>query len=448
MSRGDLVDSESAVASWRAYIMSRGSVSQADADELEDHLRTQIEDLRAAGLDADEAVLIAVKRMGRQDRIADEYARENSRRLWKQLVMSGGSSRTRRADGGVVMIGFAVVAAVLAKLPSLLGAAIVPAVLLGGILALAALAGFIAWRSRPPRTVIVAGGLGFATLAVLAAAYPFGDKSDTMIAFGLHVPVILWLLVGLAYTGTGWRSNARRMDFVRFTGEWLIYLALFALGGGVLMGLTAAVFSALGADPTTVLVQWVAPCGAAGASVVAAWLVDAKQEVIENMAPVLGRVFTPLFTIAVLAMLVGACVIGGFGAYREVLIIIDALLVVVSGLVLYVLSAQQPTDRPSWTEQLQLLLVLTAFALNGFAIAAMISRISDGGPTPNRVVALGVNLVLLVGLAGSAWLLGRRVFRRDASTRRLLAWQTGYLPVYGAWAVIAAVVVPPLFSFT
>lgn len=446
MSRGDLVDAEAAVTSWRAYIISRGSVSDADADELEDHLRAQIDDLRAAGLDADEAVLIAVKRMGRQDQIAAEYARENSRRLWKQLVM-GGSSRTRRVDAGVIMIGFAVLAALLGKLPSLLGAPVIPAVLVGGILALTTLAASIAWRSRPPRTVIIAAGIGFAVLAVLAAIYPFSQHSDTVIIFGLHVPVILWLLVGLVYTGAGWRSSARRMDFVRFTGEWLIYLALFALGGGVLLGLTAAVFSALGADPAVVLGQWVAPCGAAGAAVVAAWLVDAKQEVIENMAPVLGRVFTPLFTIAVLAMLVGACVSGGFGAYREVLIIIDALLVVVTGLVLYVLSAQQPTDRPGWTEQLQLLLVLAAFALNGFAIAAMISRISDGGPTPNRVVALGVNIVLLVGLAGSAWLLGRRVFRRDASTRRLLQWQTGYLPVYGAWAVIAAVVVPPLFSF-
>ncbi|AYG03354.1 permease prefix domain 1-containing protein [Gryllotalpicola protaetiae] len=447
VNRTDLIDPEGAIASWRAYLVSRGSVSDTDADELEDHLRSQIDALHAAGLDADEAVLIAIKRMGRQDEIAGEFARENSRRLWKQLVV-GGDTRGRRLDGGGVVFGFAALAALLAKLPGLLGAELIPTLLGGGILALATLGASIAWRSRPPRALIVASALGFALLFVLAFAYPFGDDAgDTVIIFGLHAPVALWLLVGLLYAGADWRTAARRMDFVRFSGEWVIYLALIGIGGGVLMGITAAVFSALGADPSVVLLEWVGPCGAAGAAVVAAWLVDSKQEVIENMAPVLGRVFTPLFTVAVLAMLVGAIVTGGFGAYREVLIVVDVLLVVVTGLVLYVLSAQQPTARAGWTERLQLVLVLAAFALNGFALTAMIGRTADGGFTPNRVVALGVNAVLLVGLAGSAWLLGRRVFAGDASTRRLVAWQTGYLPVYGAWALVAAVALPPLFAF-
>lgn len=446
MSRDDLLDPESAIASWRAYIVARGSVSEADADELEDHLRAQVDDLRAGGLDADEAILIAVKRMGHQDEIAGEYARENSRRLWKQLVM-GDRDRPRRFGGASAMLGFAAAAAVLIKLPDALGMPGIQAALLGSVLAMATLAAFLAWRSRPPIAVIVAAGIGFAAFAVLTVALPLRGDGDTLIIFGLHLPVVLWLLVGLAYTGAGWRSSGQRMDFLRFTGEWLIYLALFALGGGVLIGLTAAVFGALGVDLTVVLEQWVTPCGAAGAAVVAAWLVGAKQEVIENMAPVLGRVFTPLFTVAVLAMLASAGISGGFGAYRDVLIIVDVLLVIVAGLVLYVLSAQQPTDRPGWTERIQLLLVVAAFALDGFALAAMIGRTADGGLTPNRVVALGVNLVLLVSLAGSAWLLGRRVFGRDASSRRLLAWQTGYLPVYGAWALVATVAVPPLFSF-
>ena len=33
------------------------------------------------------------------------------------------------------------------------------------------------------------------------------------------------------------------MDFIRFTGEWVIYYALIALGGAVLLGLTVAVLT-------------------------------------------------------------------------------------------------------------------------------------------------------------------------------------------------------------
>ena len=36
---------------------------------------------------------------------------------------------------------------------------------------------------------------------------------------------------------------------------------------------------------------------------VASWLVEAKQNVIENMAPVLTHLFTPLFTLLLLAFL-------------------------------------------------------------------------------------------------------------------------------------------------
>ena len=44
------------------------------------------------------------------------------------------------------------------------------------------------------------------------------------------------------------------MDFVRFTGECVIYFALIALGGGVLIGLTAGTFQALDLDP-----EWLIP---------------------------------------------------------------------------------------------------------------------------------------------------------------------------------------------
>ena len=237
------------------------------------------------------------------------------------------------------------------------------------------------------------------------------------------------------------------MDFVRFTGELFIYYVLIALGGGVLIGMTFGLFQAIGIDPEPQVESWIVPCGVAGATVIATWLVEAKQSVIENMAPVLTRIFAPLFTLVLLAFLVTMTVTGrGIDVEREVLIAFDLLLVVVFALLLYSISARDALAPPGLLDWIQLTLVGTALVVDALALWAIGTRISDFGFTPNRVAALGENVVLLVNLAGSAvfyvgFLRGRIPFSR------LYGWQTAYLYVFAAWATVVVLVFPPLFGF-
>src|SRR5690606_6544468 len=151
---------------------------------------------------------------------------------------------------------------------------------------------------------------------------------------------------------------------------------------------------------------WVLPCGAAGAVIVVAWLVEAKQSVIENMAPVLTAVFTPLFTVMLLAAIAGMAVTGNFvDTDREVLILFDLLLVVVVGLVLYSISARDPDARPGLMDATQLVLVVSALVIDVFALGAILARITEFGFTANRTAGLGLNVVLLGNLVWTAWLL-------------------------------------------
>ena len=161
---------------------------------------------------------------------------------------------------------------------------------------------------------------------------------------------MLWFAVAYPYMGGTIRSHERRMDFVRFTGEWFIYYVLIALGGGVLMGLTAAILEPTGVDVDQIA-AWVVPSGAAGGVIVAAWLVESKQRVVENMAPVLTMLFTPLFAVMLAGAAVVYAVTGLGGAFdRDLLGVFDALLVVVLGLVLYGMSARdRPRRRTGWT---------------------------------------------------------------------------------------------------
>ena len=167
------------------------------------------------------------------------------------------------------------------------------------------------------------------------------------------------------------------MDFVRFSGELFIYYVLMALGGGALTGFTTGMFATIGMDVEPLAVQWMLPCGAMGAVIVGAWLVEAKQSVIENMAPVLTRLFTPLFAAVLLVFLVTMVWTGtGIDVEREVLIGFDLLLAVVLGLLLYAVSARDAQAPPDAFDALQLLLVLCALIVDAVALAAIAGRIA------------------------------------------------------------------------
>ena len=118
-----------------------------------------------------------------------------------------------------------------------------------GLLVLPFLAAYLGWKRQAGLRTVAAIAVPFVVLAVALNVYPFVAEGSTEVLAIMHAPVVLWLLVGLAYVAGSWRSDGRRMDFVRFTGELAIYFTLLALGGGVLLGLTAGVLQIVGVDP-------------------------------------------------------------------------------------------------------------------------------------------------------------------------------------------------------
>jgi hypothetical protein len=446
---------EGQIQQWRTYLRRRPAIRPVDVEELEDHLRGEVAALRGAGLSEDEAFLVAVKRMGALDAISHEFAREHSERLWKQLVMSS-SSMSHSADEArtetIVVFALAVIAGLGIKVPELFGrewgAAGDETFYARNVsfFVLPLLTGYFVWKRRLSTRSWVPLALAFAAAVVFANIYPFAAGSDTEALTALHLPIALWLPVGIAYAGGRWREAAGRMDFVRFSGELLIYYALIALGGGVLLALTAGMFGAIGIDFEPVFEDWV-PCAALGAVIVASWLVEAKQSVIENMAPVLTRIFTPLFALALIAFLATMLGTGrGIDIEREALIVFDLVLVLVLGLLLYSISARDPQAPPGAFDQLLVLLLVSALIADAFALAAIGARISEFGFTPNRVAALGENVVLLVNLAWST-VLYVRFLRGRGSFASLERWQTTYLPAYSAWAAFVVLGFPPMFGF-
>jgi hypothetical protein len=94
----------------------------------------------------------------------------------------------------------------------------------------------------------------------------------------------------------------------------------------------------------------------------------------------------------------------------------------------------------------QLVLVGSALIVDVVALASIVSRITEFGFTPNRTAGLGLNVVLLGNLVWTTWLL-TSFLRQKRPFADLERWQTTYIPLYGAWAVVVVTVFPLLFNF-
>ncbi len=425
-----------------------------DVAVVEGKLREHVVNLGEAGLDEEEAFFVALRRLAATDEASRDFARAYSDELWIQPAESeadGGAAQGAKTEF-LVMLGCAVAAGLAIKAPALFGYE------LNGddagfyarnlsLFVLPFLAVYFIWRRGLGKKGVAGLAAIFVAGAVFANAYPFTPGGSTEVLTAIHLPIALWLAIGVAYVAGDWLIDARRMEYVRFTGEWLITYALIALGGGVLVAITVGVFDAIGLDVSTLMQEWVLPCGAMGAVIVAAWLVGARRNLVGGLAPMLARVFTPLFAVMLVALLVGVVWTRGLiDVEREVLILFDVLLVVVLALLLYAVSARDRFAAPGLFDWIQLVLVGCALAVDVFALLNIAGRLSEYGFSANKTAAIGLNLILLVNLTWSArlqlgFLRSRRGF--EAVER----WQMRYLPVYALWAAIVVVAFPPLFGF-
>ena len=438
---------------WRTYVLAHGAVGSRVA-AVEVQLRNHAIGLGDAGLDSQEAFLVALRRVAASDEASRDFARAYSDELWippAETEAQHGSAHGATTEF-LVMLGCAVAAALAVKVPALFGYQLIGDA--SGFYArnfsffvLPFLAMYFIWKCGLSKKVVVGLSAVFVAGAVFANVYPFKPGGSTEVLTAIHLPIVLWLTIGVAFVAGDWLSDARRMEYVRFTGEWLVTYALIALGGGALVAITVGVFGAIGIDVSALISEWVIPCGAMGAVIVAAWLVGSRRNLVGGMAPMLARVFTPLFALMLVALLAGVIWTRGvIHVEREVLILFDLLLVVVLALVLYAMSARDPLSDPGLFDGIQLLLVVCALGVDAFALLNIASRLTEYGFSANRTAALGLNLILLVNLTWSAFL-QTGFLRSRRSFEAVERWQMQYLPVYALWAAIIVVAFPPLFGW-
>lgn len=446
-----MFDLELNINSWCDFLRSSGKLDEGDVIELENHLREQIDELIENGLSEDEAFLISVKRLGNVNMISEEYSKVNTEKFWKQLLVDQVDPVAKKKSWRDIffVVLFSLLAGTVAKVPTLFGLDmesidyfknisfyILPFIVLF----------FVIKHNISKKLIWYITGI-FALTGVILNLYPSYTPNHTAMLTGVHLPILLWLVTGVAYMGDGWRTKKGRMNFIRFTGESLIYGSLIMLGLMVLLMFTMFIFESISIDIEGFVENYFLIYGGCAAAMITVYLVETKKSIVENFAPILAKIFSPLFLIIMVIFLM-VIVITGNSPFveRNFLIGFDLMLVLVLGMVLYTISARNMYDQMNLFDYINAALIFIALIVDGVALSAILFRLSEYGISPNKLAALGENILLFVNLAALLWLY-IRYFMSKIDFEKIEIWQTRYVTVYAIWMAIVVFVFPIVFRF-
>ncbi|MBN2590495.1 MAG: hypothetical protein JXA96_11590 [Sedimentisphaerales bacterium] len=85
-----MFDLNEQIKKWRGNLNTSQSLESKDIDELESHLREEIEELTLSDLSEQEAFLVATHRLGQVDFLSEEFAKVNAGVIWRKRFFWSG----------------------------------------------------------------------------------------------------------------------------------------------------------------------------------------------------------------------------------------------------------------------------------------------------------------------------------------------------------------------
>ena len=289
------------------------------------------------------------------------------------------------------------------------------------------------------------------TSILLAALYinllPSQDGSDTVVLACIHLPLFLWGILGLVFSGSDTKNLSKRLTYLQYNGETIIVGGILILAGGLLTGITIGLFELIGLNIIDVYFQYIAVYGLAAAPLLATLITQSNPELVNKVPPIVAKIFSPLVLIMLSCYLV-AIAYAGKNPYsdRDFLLLFNLLLLGVMALIFFSVVESVGEKKVSLMTWVLGSLSLITLLVNGIALSAIAFRISEWGITPNRLAVLGVNLVMLVHLVMVSWKLIQTV-RGKSKLEEVGLTLVRHLPIYLIWTAIVIFLFPVLFGF-
>ncbi len=262
------------------------------------------------------------------------------------------------------------------------------------------------WKDELRHYVI--GALVIVFFTLIAWARLWGTRGDAANLMALHLPFVVWAVVGVAHMWTMRERSRQVFCYVAKSLEICVAAGLFFITGGIFTGLTFGIFSVLGVVIPDSLFQRIAAWGIGVVPLLAVTSVYAldrdpldqeKDHGIASLLTIITRLFLAL-VLLVLAVYVVWFIPTNFWKpfyERDVLVVYNVALIALLAFFAYVSRVQGVSARLSrWLYGGLLTSVALTFLLNMYALAAVFYRMIQWGMTPNRHAVLGWNVVTLI----------------------------------------------------
>ncbi|MBD1396852.1 DUF4153 domain-containing protein [Pontibacter sp. JH31] len=304
---------------------------------------------------------------------------------------------------------------------------------------------YFAWKNKlQAKWISVIFGIMTVSL-IYINALPASATSDTLLLACIHLPLLLWVLLGPAFVGNNLSDYSKWLAYLKYNGDLIIMTTLILIAGAIMSGVTVGLFALIGFRIEQFYVAYIVVSGLSAAPIVGTHLTQTNPQLVSKVSPVIARIFSPLVLI-MLVLYLFAILYSGKDPYndREFLLIFNLLLIGVMAIIFF---STAEMSRASTTATGMLFLLSTVTILvNGIALSAIVFRIAEWGITPNRLAVLGGNLLMLLNLLFITIRLFRSFTKKSgiAAVGRSIAI---FLPIYCLWAAVVIFLFPVLFSF-
>ena len=305
---------------------------------------------------------------------------------------------------------------------------------------------YFTWKKHISYKTLIVPAIIIGLSAVFINLLPANEKSDTLILSTMHLPILIWSLVGFSFTGNNLKNVVERVGFLRFNGDLVVMGAVMALSAALFTAITIGLYQLIDIDIREFYVDYVVTWGLPAIPIIATVLVINNPTLVGRVSPIIAKIFTPFVFIS-LAIFLGAIFATKKDPFndREFLVVFNALLVGVMAIILF--SISEASKGRNNKIQLLFLAGLSILTIidNGIALSAIIFRIVEFGITPNRLAVLGSNLLMFIHLITIAYQL-LNILNKKAEIIAVENTIAKYLPLYTIWAAVVVFVFPIVFG--